>query len=45
LGSVGGSGGTSWLSSLQERLELSRITALGEEGVWIVAIRQEGRDE
>ena len=39
--SAGKSRGTSWLSGLQERLELSRITALDEEGVRIVAIGQE----
>ena len=41
MGSFDGSHGTSWLRGLQQRLELPRITALNEEGVGIVTLRQQ----
>ena len=38
---VGRLGETSWLSSLQQKLELTRVTALQKEGVRILALGQE----
>src|ERR1700692_373786 len=33
--------GTSWLSGLQQRLELVCVSSLNDEGVWSVPLRQE----